>query len=43
MKQKEITVHVIAQTQVNHNEVGQWLTDMGVEYNYDKKHLTELA
>jgi thymidylate synthase (FAD) len=48
MQTKEISVHIIAKPQIQHNEVGQWLTDMGVTYDYTKvaspgATLTELA
>jgi thymidylate synthase (FAD) len=32
MQTKEITVTIIAKTEINYNAVGQWLTDMKVEY-----------
>lgn len=37
MKQQEISVYLIAKTQVQHNEVEHWLTDKKVEYNYTKE------
>lgn len=35
MKQVTPSVHIIAKTQVLHNEVQNWLVDKGVEYNYE--------
>lgn len=35
MQQQEINVYLIAKTQVQHNAVGQWLTDKGVSYEYE--------